>query len=722
MAITYNPRDTRYQNNDQRYSDWVAQGRPSTDMYGNELDVRGEVIGSDAWTNDYYRQNASDLARIYGNAGVQATLNNTRDRSVEDPWNTALRGSNPTPSPIITGRNMPKPVVGNQPSPVQLPIGSRQPGTMPGGTSRADWNRTNPNYGGTPVVNNQPSPVQLPAGSRQPNPVVSRQQALTTNPNYGGYRPTQGVATPNNQVTAGRTNAVQQGITNQGVPKVGEEVNTGATTQQRPWNVSQNGMFTLNGEELGRSDPRLYGQAGNLGRGTNVTTSATNPNPNYWIEDGSVTDEAGNTTYNWRLRPEITARLNGRVQVSQNGIGGFDEVIDASRVEYDPEFGFLTTPDNISQDDPGPARRAMFIRNAILAMGAAGAAGLLPGTPGGLALPGAEAIAGTGAETIAGTGALAESTAPVVTETMVGAPALSLPGAGAAAAGASTGATTGAAAGGGAAASGLPASITSLLPSGVTASQFFSALRAAGSVAGAIRMLTGGQGGGSGSGGGSLGGTPGQLIQGGLANYQANRNIGSYNTMINEMLTRGDPYAGERANAIQRLRALESNPGSITSNPLFQSMNDKSQADLQRIFAARGLSISGNEMGGLQENFLANMNKFYGDEWNRIAREAGVFFDPTNIAAAGMRSAGDMFGARTNRDAGTQTLISMLRGGQGGGTNIVDTLTRIFGGSNNSGGMSDQEFEDWWNTYLGNGGSPTNDDPMPYDDGGYGGW
>jgi len=710
MATTYNPRDTRYRTNDDRYTDWVAQGRPSTDMYGNELDVRGEVVGSDAWTHNYYQQNAADLSRIYGSAGVQATINNTRDRSAEDPWNTALRGG--TPSSLSN----PSPIVGNKPTPVRLPkpIINRGPANPPNGNlssnpnpisvmSREQAQQTNRNYGGytsqtTPNTGGQSGSVITRAQAQQTNrnyggytsqttpntggqsgSVITRAQAQQTNQNYGGYQTQRGVAAPN-QVPAGRTANLAPGV-----PKVGEAAsagsavagqgNTNTTTsgaQQRPFGISQNGMFTLNGEELGRSDPRLYGQAGNLGRGTNVTTSATNPNPNYWIEDGSVTDEAGNTTYNWRVRPEVAARLNGRVQLSQNGIGGFDEVIDASRVEYDPEFGFLTTPDNISQDDPGPARRARFIRNAILAMGAAGATGLLPGTPGGLALPGAEAIAGTGA-----------------------------------------------AAGGGAAASGLPASITSLLPSGVTASQFFSALRAAGSVAGAIQMLTGGGGGGSGSGGGSL---AGQLIQGGLANYQANRNIGSYNTMINEMLTRGDPYAGERANAIQRLRALESNPGSITSNPLFQSMNDKSQADLQRIFAARGLSISGNEMGGLQENFLANMNKFYGDEWNRIAREAGVFFDPTNIAAAGMRSAGDMFGARTNRDAGTQTLISMLRGGQGGGTNIVDTLTRIFGGSNNSGGMSDQEFEDWWNTYLGNGGSPTNDDPMPYDDGGYGGW
>lgn len=718
MATTYNPRDTRYQNNDQRYSDWVAQGRPSTDMYGNELDVRGEVIGSDAWTNDYYRQNASDLARIYGNAGVQATLNNTRDRSAEDPWNTALRGG-AAPSPI-TGRNMPKPVVGNQPSPVQLPIGSRQPGTMPGGTSRADWNRTNPNYGGTPVVNNQPSPVQLPAGSRQPNPVVSRQQSLATHPNYGGYQPTQGVATPNNQVTAGRTNNTSQEIVNQNVPKAGEGVNIGSATQTRPWSVSQNGMFTLNGEELGRSDPRLYGQAGNLGRGTNVTTSATNPNPNYWIEDGSVTDEAGNTIYNWRLKPEIQQRLAGRVQVSQNGVGGYDEVIDVTRLEYDPEFGFLTTPDNISQDDPGPARRAQFIRNAIIALGGAAYTGLLPGTPGGLGMPpGIETgAAGAGAGATPGVGVGAGTGGTVA-------------GGGAAGAGAGGGAVAGAGAGAGS----IPSWIASQLPAGVTASQFFSALRTAGSVVGAIRMLTGGNqpggsgGGGSGGGngsGGGLGSTLADLIQGGVSNYQANRNIGSFNTMINEMLTRGDPYASQRAGAIARLAALEQNPGSITSNPLFQSMNDKSQADLQRIFAARGLNISGNEMGGLQENFLANMNKFYGDEWNRIAREAGVFIDPSSIAASGMRAAGDMFGARTNRDAGMQTLLSMLMGGgQGGGlnlSNITSFLSNLFGGNSGDTGMTDEDFNTWWSNYLNNGGSSSNNDPMPYDDGGYGGW
>ena len=191
------------------------------------------------------------------------------------------------------------------------------------------------------------------------------------------------------------------------------------------------------------------------------------------------------------------------------------------------------------------------------------------------------------------------------------------------------------------------------------------------------------------SSGGGFGGTLADIVGGGAGLAASNSNISSFNSMINDMLTRGDPYSGQRADAINRLRTLESNPGSVTSNPLFSAMNDKSQTDVQRIMAARGLGVSGNEMGALQENYLANMNKFYGDEWNRTAREAGVFVDPSYMAGQGMRAGGDLFQARDNRNTGVSSLISGILGGNRSGSNLsgsdIQSIYQfLFGGNGNS--------------------------------------
>lgn len=438
------------------------------------------------------------------------------------------------------------------------------------------------------------------------------------------------------------------------------------------------GFATVDGQQLGtaqhgagsRRDPRIWGSAGYLFTGEDPSNPSyqswmeeqLKKNPDYWdIVYDAPRESDGYQAKRINLKADVKERLKGRVQLSQLGTGGYSEVKDPYKVEWDDEFGLVTTPDNIADPDNGPAllqpQNLAMLTAAIIGGGnlwsqfgaSAGGAGAFPEITGlgNMALP---------------TGTAAVSPA------LAGAPAL-------------VGGAAGA--GGG----------------GLTLAQIASGLRTAGSVVGLGRAL--GLGGSSSS--GSRGGLNlGDLIAGGVTQDRNRRNIGDYRDLLNTLIERGDPYGPERAAAIRRLRDLEANPGSVTSNPLFSSMNDKSQENLSRLFAARGMSVSGNEQGALQENFLANMNQFYKDEWERTAREAGVYIDPGTSVRAGLEGAGSVLRANNNNDAATAALISSLFGGRGNGSggSIWNTLLDWLGGDNDStwdwpdGLSSDDLFED----------------------------
>lgn len=149
--------------------------------------------------------------------------------------------------------------------------------------------------------------------------------------------------------------------------------------------VSPSGRLMLDGVELSPRDPRLWGSAGR-----NITSTDGDPtsqnDPRYYVQDDAIYTSAGDSgdapTPTYRLRPEIAQRLGGRVQLHQSGVGGFSEAIDPSKVEYDPEFGFLTTPDNIKGPDSGWDDR-MNLGMMIAAGGAMGGAALAHGAAAG---------------------------------------------------------------------------------------------------------------------------------------------------------------------------------------------------------------------------------------------------------------------------------------------------------------------------------------------------
>lgn len=146
----------------------------------------------------------------------------------------------------------------------------------------------------------------------------------------------------------------------------------------------ETGRFTLDGQVLDRNDPRLWGNAGRFLWGgneqgmDNENSTQMSDDPRYFQRVGSRNIGGGDSGEQMQdvygLRPEVAQRLNGRVQISQSGIGGWNEVIDPSKVEYDEEFGFVTDPHNIKRGDPQDDRQAMITAFAIPAAIAGGVA------------------------------------------------------------------------------------------------------------------------------------------------------------------------------------------------------------------------------------------------------------------------------------------------------------------------------------------------------------
>lgn len=633
-----------------------------------------------------------------------------------DPFNAALGDNRPAPTSPLQGGPLPTkpatPITGGQPtSPLRggpLSAGGSSTGTQPAAPLPAKPTfygtqpaaplpaKTNPLVSGSAV--NYDNPYNSP-DTQTPN-LYNIGNGLPQKPGSSNTPP-MGVATAVSQNPLSSGGAVNTGTpprinpqpyqTTQTTPAVtapgsNQSANTtagGSTGQSnRRVGVNANGHLTLDGQDVVpytqnqvtgqlNYDSRFYGTAGPVTEGLDIDNSADR-DPRYWMRVQTPGDDSG--AFTWQLRPDVARRLNGRVQIGQRGVGGPGEVIDPNLVDYDEEFGLVTHPSNIRT--PQNSGLSGFLSDNLVPILLA-AGGLGVASHAGLFSGGAAAGAGAGTIPQVAIPELLANVAPVTIPEMIAAPTI-----------------------GGGMFAGLPSMGT-----------VGSALRTAASavsVANAASRLTGGNGifptsgGGSGTssgsaGGGGVGSSLGEILSTVGSNVAANRNINQFENFIRQMIERGDPYGPERAAAIARLRQLEANPGSVTDNPLFRDMNTKSQDDLARRLAARGYTNSGNESGALQENFLANMNKFYGDEWNRIAREAGVFIDPSTAISGGMRAAGEVYGARTNRDAGLAAALNRMRGGSGTANDI-------------------QQIWNWIeNLFNGGGYDPGNEDGWPED-------
>lgn len=87
--------------------------------------------------------------------------------------------------------------------------------------------------------------------------------------------------------------------------------------------------------------------------------------PRYYEAYTDYNGDAGEVT-RYRLKPEYADRLGGRTQLQSHSVGGYGEAIDPAQVEWDDEFGLLTSRTNIK--DPATPRDNMLGNIAMAAM------------------------------------------------------------------------------------------------------------------------------------------------------------------------------------------------------------------------------------------------------------------------------------------------------------------------------------------------------------------
>lgn len=461
--------------------------------------------------------------------------------------------------------------------------------------------------------------------------------------------------------------------------------------------IDQRGWLTLpDGTQLEhRHDPRIWGTTGEMVIGqydpqTGEVRDNAPRDPRYWISTTTPPDESGNSYTVHRLRPEVLARLKGRVQIPQAGLGGYQEVKDPSKLEWDPEFGYLTTVDNIGPQDRENARRwgnfMMIAMGSVIGGAALSHSGLLGGsagnpTPGGTTGgTAAGATGGTGATGAVGatgaTGAATGATGAVNMGT-INVVGRALPAAG----GLSTGAVAGGAVGAGLTANALanpntttnqpnttqnntnqpgstPPNPPANTPTGLEqvwngVKYVWNGVKWVAQALGVVNALSGNRILPSGRDGPASGddGTVNSLIRGALGVWDSNRNRQQYENEYREAADTADYNRQYRPDYLARLHEFMLNPERALNDPTYRAVRERGLTDLERRLNARGFNFSGNELGELTK---------YGQEldWKQIERERSALMegsklgDPTAAANILSRGASDSYRSRNNRSAG----------------------------------------------------------------------
>lgn len=328
------------------------------------------------------------------------------------------------------------------------------------------------------------------------------------------------------------------------------------------------------GSNAGRVDPRLY-------------------NYGYTQIDGSE----GGSQRMFQGNPNV----NERGQIIRNGqtysqVGeSLDRIIDPTKVEYDPEFGLITDPSNISMPEGNLEKYMPYIVAAGLA-GPVAAHAL--STAGGAAASTPELLGGTGGVTeySTGSGLLAGGGEPV--------------------AGAGTLAETG---GTWSSASGLPPPASGVGP-------------VAGPVGyeGAAPGATAGGGGLSGALNNPLLRSAAGNIIGGIANYYLGNRA---QTQANNAANRADTWGEDGRNfAKQKLFELYDNPSSVENTPGYKFRQQQGEQGINRTAAKTGYFRSPNMLYDLSKFNQDLAQTTWDKEFEKYAAMAGLSFNPSSAA------------------------------------------------------------------------------------------
>lgn len=335
-------------------------------------------------------------------------------------------------------------------------------------------------------------------------------------------------------------------------------------------------------------------------------------------------------------------------------------VKDPSKVIYDDEAGLITDDDNLLYRGAEDDTLDKLIKAGIMAgIGAGGleALGVINGTGVAAGTTGTSAGAVPSSSSIVSGGAAGGSTA-------VGA-------------GGGGGGFFGGATGGLKGGSFLNQIGTALgIPSGVT--NGLNTGRQIFSIANLVNNLTGGGGSGrrSGSGGSGMNGKSFLDFLGTIGSgYQDNRNIQSYESQINNLLDRGDPFREQRKGYIDRLNALYNDPRAVENTPGYQFAKQQGLDAIASKRAARGSALSGNELAEMTKYASGLAEQTFNKERDVLMQMAGANFNPAAMAGAGIGAYGNIAQMQANRNAG---VMNGLFGNNGSRTSGASALYKIF--------------------------------------------
>ena len=520
---------------------------------------------------------------------------------------------------------------------------------------------------------NQSPTTNYYSGLNRPNPVGNSLGNRTTSTNTGNPINTSGLPNsglPNRNLSGG----VPQ---NQYVMNTAGDVRYNRQTGM-PEFKNQDGSWTpATNEQTGpgsRRDPRMYGNSGGSIR-FNYGMGQSNNLDKYYGTESVWDDNAGGmvTRNSWNLKPEWEQRLNGRQQIEQGGLGGYNEVIDPNAdVEWDDEFGFVTKKNNIGADDQFNTNAANLVRLASVGIPIAMMGGYVPGIEGAFgAAPAAGSIPGAvgdAEQILASESLLGPTTTPY--NPITAPPGLDLTGPPGPYSGEPfTGPPTGPPP--------MPTSgpppvdipptmpnmppppslpdMSTYTPSSSNGFPFRDAFRLGSSIYGA----------------------------------QANRGLSDqYRTDINNAANRADPVGQanrDRANA--RLWELYDDPSSIENTPGYRFAREQGEQGVQRAAAGKGYFRSPNMLYNLSKFNQGLAQQTYEKEINRLLQMAGYNWNPTGAGTILANGAQGNYNAGANRyssyiDAGDSAWRLLFgSGGDNPSRGIVDVVSGWFGGN-----------------------------------------
>lgn len=121
------------------------------------------------------------------------------------------------------------------------------------------------------------------------------------------------------------------------------------------------------------------------------------------------------------------------------------------------------------------------------------------------------------------------------------------------------------------------------------------------------------------------------------AQQEAARGRQEFKTSLNDLMSRADPFAGQRADYQTKLADLMKNPAqAVASNPFFAASAEAGQEAAKRRLAQMGIGTSGNAALELQKAAQSNMSGDYFRMADLLGGFAGAGSDPSAAASAGI--------------------------------------------------------------------------------------